>query len=249
MFLKDLDEQSQKRLFLELAALIMMAEGNEDNIFLNIDYSDISYPFCQNIDKNEEEFLKKTCKELREKYFISTFPSSRSRNNHPDQPVPESVVFKASGTEVENYELLNILQKKSYLVLEEYSKSEEFKKEILEKIISSGEDIFNIKPEAIQKFMLSNLVIKQDILKRTAYELITINRGELDHFNNKVKKDMVFKIIGAGYSSGYFSDDKKTLFLYICELLNIESECVREFLHITEKLFTIKKELIDLINE
>lgn len=44
MFLKDLDEQSQKRLFLELAALIMMAEGNEDNIFLNIDYSDIVNP-------------------------------------------------------------------------------------------------------------------------------------------------------------------------------------------------------------
>ncbi len=32
MFLKELQEESQKTLFLELTALIMMAEGDKDNL-------------------------------------------------------------------------------------------------------------------------------------------------------------------------------------------------------------------------
>ena len=251
MFLKDLKEQSQKILFLELATLLMMAEGNENDkiqILQNIDSDDMSYPFFQNIDKNEEEFLIKTCKDLEEKDFIVNLPL-RKKTNHPDSPVIETSVVRASGNEIKKYELTDILQKKADLVLKEYGKSEGFKKKIMGRIISSGEDIFNITPKVIQKFMLSAPIVKQDILKRTAHELITTNREKLGHFYGKEKKIMLFELIGAGYSSGHFGDDEKSLLLHMCEFLHIENEYIEEFLEVSERLFSINKDLAILINE
>ena len=248
MFLKDLKEQPQKILFLELATLIMMAEDTKAHVPKNIDSDDISYYFFQNIDKNAKEFLIGYCRELGEKDFILTY-LLRNRTNHPDSPVIESAAVRTSGYEIKEYELTYILQKKADLVLKEYGKLEEFKKDVMGRIISSGEDIFNINPKMIQKFMLAAPIVKQDILKRTAHELISINKEKLGHFHSKEKKIMLFELIGAGYSSGHFGYDKKSLLLHMCELLHIENEYIEEFLEVSERLFAINKDLAILINE
>lgn len=246
MFLKDLNEESQKTLFLELAALIMMAEGDEATTsqkIKEVNLDNKSYVFFQNIDENEIKALT----EYSEAFGRYTFDDLFSVKS-----IRTSISFGSTfGSANKNYEydLRSILEEQADLALEEYSQLEDFKKEVMLRIISNGEDVLNINSAMVEKFMLSTSIIRRDILKRTVKELIAIRQETIDNFKSKEKKIILFELIGAGYSSGHFGDDEKSLLIYICELLKIENEYVEEFLEVSEKLFTIKKELAILINE
>lgn len=246
MFLKDLNEELQKTLFLELAALIMMAEGDETTTsqkIKEIDLDNKSYIFFQNIDEHEVNALTEYATELGKFNFDGLFSVKSVR--------PSGFGGSSFGSANRNYEydLRSILEKQANLALEEYSQLEEFKKEVMLSIISSGEDVLNINPAMTERFMLNVPIVRKEILKRTAKELISIKQKNIENFESKEKKIILFELIGAGYSSGHFGDDEKSLLLYICESLNIENEYVEEFLEVSEKLFTINKELTILINE
>ena len=91
--------------------------------------------------------------------------------------------------------------------------------------------------------------MKQEILKRTVKELVAVKQETIERFESKEKKIILFELIGAGYSSGHFGDDEKSLLIYICELLKIENEYIEEFFEVSERLFAINKDLTILINE
>lgn len=263
MFLKNLKEKPQKILFLELATLIMMAEGNQSTTSERIKEleSDIkSYLFLQNIDENEINVLNAYAEELEIESIDGLFslnPTSAAASAIAIMKFQPHILeqFKKSHHDIEatirsgRFELMTVLEEKTALALNEYSQLEDFKKEVMSNIFSSGEDVLNINPAMIERFMLNTPIIKQDILKRTVKELIAIRQETIDNFESKEKKIILFELIGAGYSSGFFGDDEKALLIYICELLSIENEYIEEFLQVSERLFAINKDLTILINE
>ena len=232
MFLKDLKEKPQRILFLELAALIMMAEGSQSmtsekiqrlepqskryaiipkldseskkyKCFQTLESEGKRYVFLQNIDENKMNTLDTYAKELEIKYVDDLFPLY-SRNN----------VF----------ELMNVLEKEIAALLIKYDQL--------------GEDF---------RSTITN--VKNYILERTADELISIRKKSISHLNSKEKKIVLFGLVRAGYSSRYFEDRGKSLLLHICKSLDIEIDYIDEFIDISERLFSINMELETLINE
>lgn len=232
MFLKDLKEKPQRILFLELAALIMMAEGSQSmtsekiqrleprskryaiipkldseskkyKCFQTLESEGKRYVFLQNIDENKMNTLDAYAKELEIKYVDDLFPLY-SRNN----------VF----------ELMNVLEKEIASFLNKYDQ------------LGEG-------------FGLTTSNIKNYILERTADELISIRKKSIGHLNSKEKKIILFELVGAGYSSGYFEDRGKSLLLHICKSLDIEIDYIDEFIEVSERFFSINTELETLINE
>lgn len=264
MFLKELQEESQKTLFLELTALIMMAEGDKQTTSKQIKKVKIdnkSSAFFQSIDENEIHVLNAYAEELGilriDRLFLesdtadsaiavasainSRLPMLKGTNLH--NLAIETAIKKRQ------FQLISVLKEQTDLAFSEYSQLENFKKEVMLNLISSGVDVLNINPKLIEEAMLTTSALKQDILRRTAKELISIKKDILGKLEGKEKKIILFELIGAGYSSGHFGDEEKSLLLYICELLHIESEYIEEFLEISERLFAINKDLTILINE
>lgn len=259
MFLKDLDKESQKILFLELAALIMMAEGNKlttsekikkleprtkryavipkldseikkYKCFHTLDSESKKYLFLQNIDENEINALETYAKELEIKCIdFQSFLYSRKN----------MIEIMSSQKE---FELMNILEKETTSVLDKYDQLDELKKEI---ILSN----FLNSEEAAEDFILTMPIVENYILKRTAGELISIRQKNIGHLNSKEKKILLFELVRAGHSSGYFEDREKSLLLHICKLLDIESDYIDEFVEVSERLSEINKDLTILINE
>lgn len=266
MFLKNLKKKPQKILFLELATLIMMAEGSQSTVSektQKLESKSKSYIFFQNIDENEINVLNAYAEELEVEnidglFLLNSTSTSASAASAIAIMKYQKNVFehlRISQNDIEatikggRFELMTVLEEKTALALNEYSQLEDFKKEVMSNIFSSGEDVLNINPTMIERFMLNNPIIRQDTLKRTVKELIAIKQETIDDFESKEKKIILFELIGAGYSSGRFGDDEKALLIYICELLSIENEYIEEFLEVSERLFAINKDLAILINE
>lgn len=269
MFLKNLKEKPQKTLFLELATLIMMAEGSQSTTsekIQELESKSKSYIFFQNIDENEINVLNAYAEELEVENIDGLFLLNSTSTSTSTSAAAAAIsimqyqkhVFehlRISQNDIEanikggRFELMTVLEEKTALALNEYSQLEDFKKEVMSNIFSSGEDVLNINPAMIERFMLNIPIIRQDILKRTVKELIAIKQETIDDFESKEKKIILFELIGAGYSSGCFGDDEKALLIYICELLSIENEYIEEFLEVSERLFAINKDLVILINE
>lgn len=263
MFLKNLKEKPKKTLFLELATLIMMAEGSQSTTsekIQELESKSKSYIFFQNIDENEINVLNAYAEELEVENIDGLFLLNSTSTSAAAISIMQyqKHVFehlRISQNDIEanikgsRFELMTVLEEKTALALNEYSQLEDFKKEVMSNIFSSGEDVLNINPAMIERFMLNNPIIRQDILKRTVKELIAIKQETIDDFESKEKKIILFELIGAGYSSGCFGDDEKALLIYICELLSIENEYIEEFLEVSERLFAINKDLAILINE
>lgn len=262
MFLKELQEESQKTLFLELTALIMMAEGNKETTskqIKKVKLDNKSQAFFQSIDENEIHVLNAYAEELGILRIDRLFLESDTADSAIAVAI-NSRLPMLKGTNLHNlaietaikkrqFQLISVLKEQTDLAFSEYSQLENFKKEVMLNLISSGVDVLNINPKLIEEAILTTSALKQDILRRTAKELISIKKDILGKLEGKEKKIILFELIGAGYSSGHFGDEEKSLLLYICELLHIESEYVEEFLEISERLFAINKDLTILINE
>lgn len=257
MFLKDLKEKPQRILFLELAALIMMAEGSRSTTseriqelepqskryalipkleteskkyacFQKLDADDRKYVFLQNIDENEIKALDIYAKELEIRNIDSLF-SSRSRDKE--------------------FELMNVLEEKISLALKKYNHLDKFKEKLKLNNVSSDGGMLNIHTGVTENSVLTLSNVKNYVLKYTAKKLFSMRKESISYLKSKEKKIMLFELIGVCYSSGHFNDVEKDLLIYICELLSIENEYIEEFLDISERLFAINKELTILINE
>lgn len=257
MFLKDLKEKPQRILFLELAALIMMAEGSQSTTseriqelepqskryalipkleteskkyacFQRLESDGRKYVFLQNLDENEINALDIYAKELEIRSIDGLF-SWRSSNNR--------------------FELMSVLEEQTSLVLNKYDTLDKFKEGFKLNTVSSDLDALNMNTEVAESFVLTISSVKNYILKHTVKELFSIRKESISHLKSKEKKIILFELIGVCYSSGYFDDAEKDLLIYMCELLSIENEYIEEFLEVSERLFAINKDLTILINE
>lgn len=257
MFLKELKEKPQRILFLELAVLIMMAEGSQSTTseriqelepqskryalipkleteskkyacFQRLESNGRKYVFLQNLDENEINALDIYAKELEIRSIDGLF-SWRSSNN--------------------GFELMSVLEEQTSLVLNKYDTLDKFKEELKLNTVSSDVDALNMHTEVAENFVLTISSVKNYILKHTAKELFSMRKESISHLKSKEKKIILFELIGVCYSSGNFNDVEKDLLIYMCELLSIENEYIEEFLEVSERLFAINKDLTILINE
>lgn len=134
-------------------------------------------------------------------------------------------------------------------ILQKYSSDPIIKQEVIQTLISNGEDIFNLTSEKIQPAMIRVPKIFQEVLIRTIYLLVQSKFESGLTLNSKEKKIILCELIGLAFNRGEFKYEEKNLLHHVCEALDIEAEYIDEFAKPMENLFKINKELTYLINE
>lgn len=242
MFLKDLKQPSLKALFLELSALIMMAEGNKENTSykiksLNIDEKVRS--FWKNIGDIELDLLLKKSRDI-------NLDSCTAFNNSNDM---YNNIIEKLFSKYGYFYLVNILINQTESVLEECNNLEHFKREIIQEISLKEGNSCIISHKKIKNLMLENKNVRQDIIIRTIDGIFANREINYNLLNSKQKKSFLYELIQSGYINGQLSDNKKILLLRVCDLINIDSDYIEEFIDITESLFVTNTNLTNLINE
>lgn len=242
MFLKDLKQPSLKAIFLELSALLMMTEGNKENTSFkikNLNIDEQIRSFWQNIEDIDLDLLLKNSRNMN----VDCYTGFNDSNNIYDNILEK--IFSKYG----DFYLVNILINQTESVLEECKNLEHFQREIIQEISSRDGDSCIISHKKIKKLMLENKNVRQDILIRTIDGIFANREINYNTLGTKEKKAFLYELIQSGYINGQLSDNKKILLLRVCDLINIDSEYIEEFLDITESLFVTNKNLTNLINE
>lgn len=272
MFLNDLSAPLQKALFLELATLMMMAAGdsNTSSKVTNSDLSNTS-PSLQALLQYINESEKSMLLEYQNEMFQSSSSLSRNRlSRYIDAPRFLEYIFgnavnsfKADldTSHIEfNFEAdLNtsetfpafgkILEQAIKEILEKYAADAEIKQEVMQQLLADGEDIMSLTPPKIQAAMIRLPLIREEILVRSVYWLITPKQTIGLDMSTREKKIVLFELIGAGFSSGVFEQAEKDLLKVICTALHVDEEYIDEFTDVMGKIFTANKEAAELINE
>ena len=134
-------------------------------------------------------------------------------------------------------------------VLAQYGNDVEVKQEVMQYLLTNGEDILNLNPQKIQGCMASLPKIKQEILQRSVQAVLEPKQTMGITLSEREKKIILCELIGAAYSSGAFEAEEKQLLESICQTLDIDSEYIEEFDDVVAKLFKANQELAELINE
>lgn len=134
-------------------------------------------------------------------------------------------------------------------VLAQYGNNPGVKQEVIQYLLTNGEDILNLNPQKIQGCMASLPKIKQEILQRSVQAVLEPKQTMGITLSEREKKIILCELIGAAYSSGAFEAEEKQLLESICQTLDIDSEYIEEFDDVVAKLFKANQELAELINE
>ena len=142
-----------------------------------------------------------------------------------------------------------ILEQAIKEILEKYAADAAIKQEVMQQLLADGEDIMSLTPPKIQAAMIRLPLIRQEILVRSVYWLITPKQTIGLDLSVREKKIVLFELIGAGFSSGAFEQAEKDLLKVICTALHVDEEYIDEFTDVMGKIFTANKEAAELINE
>lgn len=238
MFLTQLEEDEQKKLFLQLATIVMMAEGNASSTSSLIDVT-IGKPnhtsvFWQSLNEKEALALGGYASECR---FIQIEFNRLNTESDLRQLILDEII---------DSNLQSILADEVKAVLTANSKDQSIKQQVINHIAQSDIDLINLDADSMKSLFLTLPQIKSEVLENTACTVIDESKATL---NDKIKKIILFELIGAGFSDGYFDESEKHLFNKICQWLDIEKEYVEEFLELASSFFTLNNDITDLINE
>lgn len=246
MFLMYLEKDEQKKLFMQLATVVMMAEGDistastliiDENIS-NAD-KDHTLTFWQSLSENELLALGSYALECR---YIDASSSKRSDDKFGKKEILEDII-STSGYSIG---LRKILSNQIVTAIETNKDNQDFKKQVVDNFMANNGDLVNLNGDIMKSEFLKLPQIKAEVLENTAQEIIESYDSKLDE---KLKKIILFELIGAGFSDGYFDDSEKNLFHKICQWLDIDEEYVDEFLELATSFFTLTNDITDLINE
>lgn len=241
MFLKELRNDEQKMLFIFLATLIMMAEGDKQttaSLIRDRECEDYTEVFLESF--SVEELL------ILGQYYLELGVVD---DDYDDKSTEDKIDLIANDVINDGYGGA-ILSESIEMAVDKYSEQEDIKKTIATNLIANGVDILKITPDVIKMEILKFPEIKAEVLESS------VQNGIKEFFektgmvlSGKEKKIILFELIGAGFSSGRLEDAEKNLLIKICECLEIEAEYVDEFLEVAGQLFMLNKEIVDLINE
>jgi len=134
-------------------------------------------------------------------------------------------------------------------ILGKYANDTDIKQEVMQYLISKGEDILTLTPTKIRASMASLPQIKQEILQKAVQTVFTLKVAIGLTLSEREKKIILCELIGAAYSSGAFETEEKQLINTICQVCSFDSEYIEEFDTVMSTLFKVNKELAELINE
>lgn len=134
-------------------------------------------------------------------------------------------------------------------ILGKYANDADIKQEVMQYLISKGEDILTLTPTKIRASMASLPQIKQEILQKAVQTVFARKVAIGLTLSEREKKIILCELIGAAYSSGAFETEEKQLINTICRVCSFDSEYIEEFDTVMSTLFKVNKELAELINE
>lgn len=252
MFLMYLEKDEQKKLFMQLATVVMMAEGDAsttsklicDDIFDDYDYDDeeetnLPLFFWQSLNENELFALGNYALECR-------YIDASSDDREDDYFGKEEILKNLISTRWDSMGLQEIFSNQITSTIEKNKENQDFKKQVVDNFMANNGDLVNLNGDIMKSEFLKLPQLKAEVLENTAKKIIESSKVKLDE---KLKKIILFELIGAGFSDGYFDDSEKNLFHKICQWLDIEEEYVDEFLELATSFFTLTNDITDLINE
>lgn len=250
MFLNQLSTPLQKALFLELAMLVMMASHDDDASEQMAKYSSdaVLSKFLASISTKEAEMLKEYQKEVFTNTMYQDIDFLEKTFSKYIDGFDESLE-NAYGSDEQFPALRVVLKTVIDEVLAQYGNDAEVKQEVVQYLLTNGEDILNLNPQKIQGCMASLPKIKQEILQRSVQAVLEPKQTMGITLFEREKKIILCELIGAAYSSGAFEAEEKQLLESICQTLDIDSEYIEEFDDVMAKLFKANQELAELINE
>lgn len=256
MFLNQLSTPLQKALFLELAMLVMMASHDDDASEQIAEYNSdaVLSKFLASISTKEEKMLKEYQKEVFTNTMYQDFDfyfDFLEKTFSEDIDAFDEYLREAySYSSADRFPTLRVVLKTVIdEVLAQYGNDVEVKQEVMQYLLTNGEDILNLNPQKIQGCMASLPKIKQEILQRSVQAVLEPKQTMGITLSEREKKIILCELIGAAYSSGAFEAEEKQLLESICQTLDIDSEYIEEFDDVVAKLFKANQELAELINE
>lgn len=259
MFLKELSKPLYQALFMELAALITMAEGEEeyDPNDINPDYSTI-ISLMQGISEDEFTMLEAYRNEFSSSQLDDFLNNSYiSANKQFDLPIKgynleleEQYIESIENLEEGYYPTLyEVIKYAAQLTLDKYKEDKAIRQEVLNRLVENGEDILTLTPEIIQRVMVGLPRIRQEILEKSAQIVIESKEDEFNDLTIRAEKIIIFELIGTCFSSGQFEPEERQLLEKICDYMNVDKEYIDEFTEVMGKLFAANREAAELINE
>ncbi|WP_072281110.1 hypothetical protein [Rappaport israeli] len=236
MFLKDLSSNEAKQLFGDLSLIVCMASGDKETA------ADFVKEELQAKDKyfyNEDYYTQFYVAISQEE--IDMYLLYRSELNSGSFDGDSYNSFDYDGNFLER-----IINRISEDTLEQYKDNPQIKQQAMQVLASEKEDLFNITPELIQHIILLLPEVRQQILTKSARELI---KNKDRYLTTKDKKILLFELIGIGYSSGQFEQEERFIIEEICNLLTVDFQYINDFEDILQRMLPINLEAYQIINE
>ncbi|WP_386686363.1 TerB family tellurite resistance protein [Lonepinella sp. MS14437] len=219
MFLQNLTKRDEKELFIELAVLLAIAEGQSENK-LN---SENKIPFFNAIDDSEYKMLKQYEQQLDITYVnYVTEPTSR---------------------------LYALVDNAITLIGNEYSNNPNVKQTLIQQVISDGGDIFAITPDLMREKMISLPNIKSEVINEVLAELSDLKENIISNLTMLQKRSIIFELCGIALSDGTLGEYELKVLRRVCKIFQIDFDYLEEFKDVVRKINTVTIEAFNLINE
>lgn len=133
-------------------------------------------------------------------------------------------------------------------VLDEYADNKALRQEIWQKIMDSGIDIREIKPDMVTATMINTSELKKLILNETLHEILHAEKVSAPSYQQG--KILLFEWVGfCVQSSGILRDEPKSFLQKVCLILGIDPEYIDEFSHAITQFFDANQKIHILMNE
>lgn len=132
-------------------------------------------------------------------------------------------------------------------LFEKYKDNPDIKEQVIANLTANNEDLLALSRTSIEQEFIKLPKIQIEFFNNIAQDII--EEYKASHFDEKIKKIIVFELIGAGFCDGNFDENEKHVFYKICQCLDVEEDYVDEFLQLAKSFFTLTKDITDLINE
>ena len=86
-------------------------------------------------------------------------------------------------------------------------------------------------------------------MTKYAFKFIDSHKGSGDLLNQKIKRIVVFELLGMAYADGSFDEIERKLIVSIANHFAIEKEILHELEDYVVKLNKVSSEVLELINE
>lgn len=247
MFVEDL-EAPKKDLLFDLIILLLMSQQQSDIAVNDIDAADgnavLLLPFVNTLHEVDLKLLNNVAKQLGIHRFIG------QHQIHINKKI-FSYSDNAALANDQFFNLGNALIQNAKAIIDEYSSNAYLHAEVMDHIVRSGIDFFNITPEIIRVFTVNLPNIRKKILQQATRSLIEIQTSKNIALTSREKKIVIYNLIYFLIKRGQLlnNDDVRSLLNTISIAIGLDVEYIEEFEELLVLYIQIDNDLLTLINE